>query len=101
MTAAQNRARAVMGELKNPNPTLAQIETALRLIRSGDLIHVDLIRVWVMGQDAEFRSDLLNELQELAAEEEHMERQRLGVIDRSYADSVLIKAGRGHLVGGA
>ena len=99
MSAAEINARFIMDKLKTQDPTISQIETALRLIRSGDLIHVDLIRSWVMSQSAAFRGDLLNDLQELAAEEEHLERQRLGAIDRSYAATSIRQAGRGHLIG--
>lgn len=64
-----------------------------------DLVHVDRVHDWVLAQDAEFRGKLLFDLQCAAAEEDHMERQRLGAIDRSYADSLLMRGG--HLVGGA
>ena len=78
MTATEKHARFIMNGFKTTNPTLAQIETALSMIRDGDLIHVDLIAAWVMSQDAEYRGKLMNDLAELAAEEEHMERQRAG-----------------------
>ena len=57
MTAAEINARAIMDALKTDNPTLAQIETALRMIRVGDLVHVDLIPAWQAEQTAFDASD--------------------------------------------
>lgn len=106
MTAAENAARVVMVSLKTENPTLAQIETAFEMICKRDLIHVDLIAAWVMGQDAEYRGKLMNDLQELAAEEEHIERQRagwpvMGTTVTDYAAHCIRAAGRGELLGDA
>jgi len=104
MSILEANARAVMATLSAANPTLAHVDAAFRLIRDGDLIHVDLIRAWVMNQDAEFRGDLLNDLQELAAEEEHLERQRagwpvMGSTVTEYAAHCIRAAGRGELLG--
>lgn len=106
MTAAEINARAIMDALKTDNPTFAQIETALRMIRDGDLVHVDLIPAWVMGQDMTTRHELFCDLRDLAAEEEHMERQRagwpvMGTTVTEYAAHCIRQAGRGELLGDA
>jgi hypothetical protein len=101
MTAAQINARAIMKALKTDNPTLAQIETALRMIRDGDLVHVDLIPEWISRQDAEYRGDLLSDLQDRAAEEQHEQRQRDGFPSSAqYLETCIRAAGRGHLLKG-
>jgi hypothetical protein len=102
----ENLSRAVMSALKTDDPRLHEVEAVFKMIRNDDLIHVDLIAAWVMGQDAEFRGKLMNDLQELAAEEEHDERQRqgwpvMGTTVTDFAAHCIRQAGRGHLLGDA
>jgi hypothetical protein len=100
MTAAETNARAIMAQIRTDNPTLAQINHAFRMIRDRDLVHVDEIAAWVMSQDAEYRADLLAELQAMEAEAQHDQRQREGYPSSApYLAECIRKAGRGHLLG--
>ena len=82
---------------KYPDPTLSEVQHLLKLIR--DMYHVDEVADFVMRQDAEWRGDLLRELQAKAAEEQYGDRQRDGYPSSAeYAADYIRKAGRGHLL---